>query len=496
MSRAAGKKLVLAVIDSLKPEMLDRAIAEGRAPALQTLVERGVYIDDCVSVFPSVTPVASATITTGTTPDSHHIPAMNWFLRGEERYVEYGSSFPATRTFGVVRSLFDTVYNMNLAHLSRATPTIFERLDDAGVRTACTTYLIYRGRHRHPAASASVLSRLGKAMQFRHAVYGPAELFYADIFESRATGCTSTLGLPGQRDQHSGCVGAHLVENDLFDFMLLSLPDNDTHSHKYGPEAQVTSLAAADQQIERMMHAAGGPDEFLDDHAVIVCSDHSQSEIEDEIDLFRAFDGLGVLPPSGVRESKTGRAEIAVCPSSRSAQVYVLDHDARPSMVPRVVRTLLALDGVDLVMRLTDHPDGEVSVQSRTGELRFTPRGDLTDLRGETWSVDGDLSVLALDVRDGTVRSARYPDALGRVWAALRCRRTGEVHASARPGWEFLDWGRAHHIGGGSHGSLHAVDSLGSLLWCGTGPDDSAVHEQWTLRDVLPMILDHFGVAD
>ena len=56
---------MLAVIDSLKPEMLDRAIAEGRAPALKALVERGVYIPDCVSAFPSVTPVASATIATG-----------------------------------------------------------------------------------------------------------------------------------------------------------------------------------------------------------------------------------------------------------------------------------------------------------------------------------------------------------------------------------------------------------------------------------------------
>src|ERR1700751_3400256 len=161
--------------------MLDRAIAEGRAPALQQLVERGVYVNDCVSAYPSGTPVCSATIATGTTPDAHRIPAMNWSLRGEERYVEYGSSFPATRTFGVVKSLYDTVYNMNMAHLSRATTTLFERLDDEGLRTACTTYLIYRGRHRHAPASGSVLSRLGKAMQFRHAVYGPTELFYPDL---------------------------------------------------------------------------------------------------------------------------------------------------------------------------------------------------------------------------------------------------------------------------------------------------------------------------
>ena len=88
---AAPKKLVLAVIDSLKPDMLDRAISEERAPALAALRERGVYVPDCVSSFPSVTPVASATIATGVGPDQHHIASMNWYHRGEERYVEYGS---------------------------------------------------------------------------------------------------------------------------------------------------------------------------------------------------------------------------------------------------------------------------------------------------------------------------------------------------------------------------------------------------------------------
>ena len=45
--------------------MLDRAVAEGEAPALAALLERGTYIRDCVSTFPSVTPVASAAIATG-----------------------------------------------------------------------------------------------------------------------------------------------------------------------------------------------------------------------------------------------------------------------------------------------------------------------------------------------------------------------------------------------------------------------------------------------
>ena len=488
------KKLVLAVVDAMKPAMLDQAVAAGRAPAMQLLMERGHHVSDCVAAFPSVTPVCSASIATGAAPDRHLIPSMNWYHRGESRYVEYGTSFKASQAFGFKRSLTDTIYNMNAEHLSAETPTVFETLDDADVRTAGTTYLMYRGRHRHEPSTDTTLTRIASAV-FKQPVQGPREFFYADIFASRRTGCRSQLGLPGVRDQHAGCVGQYLVEHDLFDFLLLSLPDNDTHSHKQGPEAQVTSLAAADQQIERLMHAAGGPDAFLASHAVIVCSDHSQSEVVDEIDLFRAFEGFAVLPPSGARETKGVTAEIALCPSSRAAQVYILDRDDRALLIRRVVRRMLGLEGVDLVMHLTDHPDGEAAVHSSRGEVRFAPRGDLSDLRGETWSVDGDTEVLALDIRDGRVTSDRYPDALGRVWSSLRCRTSGEVVASAKPGWEFLDWGRAHHIGGGSHGSLHANDSLGSLLWCGTGPEDPSAREQWTLRDVVPMILDHFDLA-
>jgi Type I phosphodiesterase / nucleotide pyrophosphatase len=416
---------------------------------------------------------------------------MNWYHRGEGRYVEYGTSFKASQAFGFKQSLTDTIYNMNLEHLAADVPTVFERLDDADVRTAGTTYLMYRGRHRHEVSGDTALTRIASTV-FRHAVYGPREFFYADLFASRRTPCRSQLGLPGVRDQHAGCVGEYLVERDLFDFLLLSLPDNDTHSHKNGPMGQVESLSAADRQIERLFHAAGGADAFLEDHAVIVLSDHSQSRVDAEIDLFRGLADFAVLPATRSKARGTN-AEIALCPNSRAAQVYVLDRDRRAKLVPRIERALLELEGVDLVMRMTDHPDGEAAVRSARGELRFTPRGGLQDERGQRWSIEGDASVLALQIRDDRVASATYPDALGRVWAALRTRTAGEVLASAKPGYEFQDWGGAHHVGGGSHGSLHANDSLGSLIWCGTGPDADA-RERWTLRDVLPMVTEHFGV--
>jgi hypothetical protein len=479
------RKLVLAVIDSLKPDMLDQAVAEGHAPALAALLDRGTYVRDCISTFPSVTPVASAAIATGRGPGEHHIPSMNWFHRGEERYVEYGSSLAATRAFGIVRSLYDTVYNMNLAHLSRAHKTVFEHLDDAGFRTACTTYLIYRGRTRHDPSGASVYRRIAEAAQFRHPVYGARELFYADLFDSRDTGCTSALGLPGQRDRHTACVGAYLVEHGLFDFLLFSLPDNDTYSHKAGPEGQVRSIGEADQALERIMHVAGGPEAFLEEHAVIVMSDHSQTAVEEAINLAEVFSEARVLTPGDVAPTE---AELAACPSARSAMVYALDGARRDELVRGAVDTLGEVDGVDLVIT---GEDGEAVVRTGRGELRFKPGGKLTDGRGRRWSVRGDEAALELELGGGAVESDTYPDALGRIWSALSCPHSGDVLVSAELGFEFVDWGGADHVGGGSHGSLHRDDSEGVLLLCGL---DAAEREHWSLEDVTPLVLEHFGV--
>jgi len=484
----AAPKLVLAVIDGLAPAALEQGIADGTAPILAELMARGVYIDDCVAAFPSVTPVCTASIVTGTRPDEHRIPGMNWYLRSEARYVEYGSSLQATRSFGIGRSLTDTIYNLNLSHLSRATPTIFESLDDAGVRTAGTTFLMYRGRHRHEASGDSALGRLVAATLFRHATWGPRELFYADLFASRDTGCRSQLGLPGARDQHAGCVGAFLVEHDLFDFLLLSLPDNDTHSHRTGPGGQVDSLTLADAQLERLVIAAGGIDAFLEEHAIIVMADHSHSPIERRASLRSGFADLRVLAPNDPRPDL---AHIAVCPGWRSGMVYVLDEDHRERLTRRVSRLAERIDGVDLVIRRAGE---EAVVWSPRGELRFAPGTGAADLAGRRWNFEGELGAVGAWVDDGTLYSDDYPDALARVWAALNCENAGEVLLSAAPGHEFTDWGGVDHVGGGSHGSLHREDSLGALLCVGVGPRAREERPQWSLQDIAPMVLGHFGL--
>ena len=437
-----------------------------------------------------MTPVCAASIATGTRNDRHHIPSMNWFHRAEDRYVEYGSSFSAARRFGVVQQLTDTVFNMNAEHLPADCETVFESLDDVDVRTAGTTYLMYRGRHEHELSRSSAITRLASQV-VRRTVMGPRELFYADLFASRDTGCRGQFGLPGVRDQHTGCVGSYLVEHDLCDFLLFSLPDNDTHSHARGPHAQVQSIATADRQLERLFHAGGGTERFLDEWAVVVMADHSHAAVERSVDLLDAFEDWHVLPPNGARRDE---AELAVCPAQRAAMVYALVPEAREDTVPRVVASARALEGVDLALWRPAPREG--SIASARAELRFSPGGDLRDPRGRRWSVEGDLGVLDLVVRDGVLTGDTYPDALARAWAALTCPTSGDVLLSASPGYEFADWGGVDHVGGGSHGSLHHSDSLGALAFCGVGAEpDPATQGGWSIVDIAPLVRRHFGLG-
>jgi hypothetical protein len=501
-------KLVLAYVDSLRSDMLELAIRDGRAPTFAKLVERGVLIEDCVSSFPSVTPVACAEIATGVAADEHWISGMNWYHRLERRYVEYGSSFEASRAFGIFRSLYDLVYNMNLAHLNPDVETIFETLDDGAVRTACTPFLIYRGRNRHQVSLDGLLRRAVDAtrLKFRHHTWGPAELFYGDLYASRPVPCKST-SIPGNRDEYAACCAAELAATGLYDFLLLSLPDNDNYSHRHGPEATVESIAKADSCFADFLEAAGGLDGFLAESALILMADHGQTPVHRPLPLAEALSAdWQVLRPSHDRPEE---ADLAVSPTSRAAHLYLLAA-AEPAAEHERLRAATAeLEGADLLCWLEDaegrpmvrespgagRAGGLTAVVERDGErLRFRPGGELSDLRGRPWRLEGEPGVLDAAIDDGRLRSDDYPDPLGRLWAALCAPHCGDLLLSVGLGYECVDWGGTTHVGGGSHGSLHRGDSLGPLLFVGCGPESAGEREQWTLADVAPVVRAHFGL--
>jgi hypothetical protein len=503
------KKLVLSYIDSLRTDMLELAIGNGQAPTLAKLVDRGVLIEDCVSSFPSVTPVANAEMVTGVGADRHWISGMNWYHRLERRYVEYGSSLEASRAFGIFRSLYDLVYNMNLAHLSPEVSTLFESLDDAGLRTASTPFLIYRGRHRHQVSLDGLLRRAVDAtrLKFRHHTWGPGELFYGELYASRQVPCKPS-SIPGTRDGYSACCAAELAAAGLYDFLLFSLPDNDNYSHRHGPGASLESIGKADHCFGKLVEASGGMDGFLADNALILMADHAHTAVHAELPLAEALGRRWrVLQPS---EDRPEEADLAVSPTSRAAHVYLLDPAHHRAQHHAVRSELAGLEGVDLVCWLAsadgvplERPDPGIdpgeplsAVIERDGaELRFRPGSAVEDLRGARWDLSGDAAAIDGTIEEGVIRSDTYPDPLSRVWSALCAPHAGDVLVSAALGYECVDWGGSAHVGGGSHGSLHRGDSLGPLLFVGCGPASPGERRQWNLRDVAGVVLDHFAVG-
>ena len=427
----AIKKLILIVIDGLTPSVFEAAVGDDRAPALSFLAEHGSYAR-AVSTFPSLTPVCLSSLATGAHPNIHHIPHLVWYDRDRKRLVEYGSSFGAVRAAGMTRSILNTIINMNRQHLAADAVTVFEALDDAELTSAAINITCYRGRTRHlPTLPAVTIP-----------AYGPKRFFFYNLFESDPTGAPLAIRgrSQGSIDGYAASVGRWLVTRDGFDFLAYYLPDYDFASHAHGPEGAFEALARSDAAIGALLEAAGGPEDFLERYAVVLCADHGQTKVERSVPLQASFaDVRGAL----------------VTASNRAGMIYRLPE--------------CKLDARELAELL----DGDEAAET----VLFREDDDVIARR------DGvDAAVLPGDpVFD-------HPEGGTRAWAALHNPHAGDVLVSAAPGVEFADLAGRSHVGGGSHGSLSRGDSEVPMLTIGLdGVPKSIV-------DVAPAVLRHFGV--
>jgi len=423
--------VILVVIDGLTPSMFEAAVGDGRTPALSFLAEHGDYAR-AVSTFPSLTPVCLSSLATGAHPDVHHIPHLVWYDRERARTVEYGSSFAALRAAGMARSILNTIINMNRLHLARDAVTVYEALEDAGLTTAAINITCYRGRTRHLPTLPGVTVP----------AYGPKRFFFYNLFESDPTGAPLAVfgRAQGSIDGYAAAVGRWLVTRDGFDFLVYYLPDYDFASHAYGPDGAFEALARSDAAVGALLDAAGGPDEFLERYAVVLCSDHGQTGVERSSRLESSFaDVRGALVTASNRAGMVYR--LPSCKLDTRSLAKLLDDD----------------DAVDTV--LFREGDGAVARRDRE-DVRIDPDGALFD----------------------------YPDGGRRAWAALHNPNAGDVLVSAAPGVEFADLAGRHHVGGGSHGSLERGDSEVPMLTVGLDAAPASI------VDVAPAVLRHFGV--
>jgi len=362
----------------------------------------------------------------------HHIPSLVWWNREERRIVEYGSSFPALRAAGLSQSLLDTIYNMNAQHLSSEAVTVFEALEDAGLVAGAANITCYRGRRRY----------LPTVPGLNRAAYGPRRFFFYGLFESDRTGAPLSIRSRrgGSIDAYAAAVGRWLVTRDGFDFLAYYLSGYDFASHEGGPDGAAAgrALEQIDAAIGTLFEASGGPDEFLERYAVVLLSDHGQTNVEQVARLQEPFAGL--------------TDEVVVTGSNRAGQVYL-----RPGARVEPAQLAQRLDGFAAV---------DVSLRR-----------------------EGDEVVARRDGADAPVEKLEHPDAAWRARSALANPNAGELLVSAAEGWELADLGGRHHAGGGSHGSLVAGDSVVPLLTIGLRAGLQRI------TDVVPAVLEHFGVA-
>ena len=472
------------MLDGIRPDVLQAAIREGDAPNLGALAHRGEAVWDAVSVFPSITPAATAAIATGEAPARSGIVGHAWYDEVERRVVVYGAMTETVMASGPIRVFHNNVWRMNRDDLHAA--TLFEALHDRGFDGACVNFPVRRGPHTHPIRMKTVERYIKGGRYLGPSVQGPKEYFMGDLFYSRDTGFSGrranggVLRSVGINDDYAARVGAMLLKERAAPFNLVYFFKGDSIAHHHGLEAQRQWLATADEYVARIFKAGGGAERVLEEYAVLALSDHGHAPLLPKgryVDL-RMIPGQNVS--SGVKARFGNGTTVVVVPNGRSALLYLRGDVELGS----VVEKLAGRRGVDLAAWMEE---GWLAVHRLGREVRFKPGSGPKDPFGRPWELEGDPRALDITISDGFVHYGEYPDALERLWGCLHSPRCGDVVLSATPGYTFGEISGGYHTAS-DHGSLHESDSNVFVLASGV----PAPHR---ITDVAPTLLSHFGAG-
>lgn len=506
------KRTLLIVIDALASRVVNPAMEDGRLPSLQRLAERGTLREKCVSIFPSITPAATASIVTGHYPCDHGIAGAYFYDTDEDRVSYFGTDF-----WAVQRESFSTYFQDFLVRLNAEilqSETLFQCVERSGLSAGCINYMIYRGDKKH-LVNMPWLMKLWPGIPFAEEVGGPSMLYEGDFISDRPQVNRDDLSGPGGmfrrfgfQDDTTAEILLTVAKEDAWpDFTLAYFPDNDFKSHSEGPVSALAAVRKVDDFLHELFEVCGGLDNFLARHAVLVVGDHSQSDLIADEDA-RGIDVNDVLKGFDLVDAGadwTDDSQIMACPNMRSCQFYL--RRGYLSKRDEIVRQLLNETRVDQVIWRESggvDPEGNnagssyhVATEGR-GRMRFARANGqaagrkVSDDFGNHWRVEGDLSAVDARVENDCLRFANYPNALERIATCFHQPTSGDLWATAQPGYEFVLPGTEVHAAG-SHGSLHELDSLAPLI-CAGFPSNIEVPKPVRTVDVVPLCKQLLGI--
>ena len=496
-------RVLLIVIDGASPRVVCPAIQTGRLPHLKRIADAGSLHQASVTIFPSITPAATTAIATGCYPAESGIAGASWYDPARREIAYYGDDFWVIAKEGLGAFLREFLVRLNGDRLKA--PTLFELVERTGRTAACLNYLVYRGNVVHKVKMPWLMTML-PGVPFTETVEGPSLLCLGDFIDdcpvrsARGADSGGVMHRFGMDDESTARMLCELAGGGpMPDFTVAYFADNDYRSHEVGPQAALPVINRVDRAIGAMFDAAGGADRFLGETCVLMTSDHGHCEILD--DRKRAVIRLDRLL-ADFRQADLGRGwrdtdEILICPNMRATQIYLRQPGS--ATIDRVARSVLADARVDLVLWRT-HPrngdDGTYVVESQRGRLEFR-RGNegsrcALDAFGTEWSWRGDDTALHIGLDGRRVESSEYPNAFERIAGALDAPNSGEVWVTAQPGCEFELPGGNAHVGGASHGSLHALDSLCPVVIGGAGA--CALPTAMRSVDIAPLCMKLLGL--
>ncbi len=311
----AEQRHLLIVLDGLRPDY----VTPDLMPNLHALGERGVVFGDHHAVYPTVTRVNAASISTGAYPETHGLMGNAVF-------------FPAVEP----TRFMSTSERANLLRIEEVedgglltAPTLAERLQSAGLRLLVAS------------AGSS-----GSSYLLNHRIAGGGIIHYEYALpEALGQAVQERLGPPPpaampNRDRNRYIVDAFLEVglghvDPAVTVLWLSDPDTTAHANGIGHPTSVAALRAVDEEIGRIqdgLRAAGQFEAFN----LWVTSDHGFSTHTGAVDL----DAL-LAPFAG--ELPDGSPRIV----AGSGAIYVRDGDT--GTVARIVEALQASERVGAI---------------------------------------------------------------------------------------------------------------------------------------------------
>jgi hypothetical protein len=496
-----SSKVLLVVIDAATPHVVCPAIQTGRLPVMRRLVEAGAMHSGSASIFPSITPAATSTIITGAYPAEHGIAGASWFDAAKQEVAYYGDDFWIILREGFGQFINDFLLRLNGDRM-RA-PTLFEMVERAGRSAACLNYLVFKGSFPHKVNVPGVIAAL-PGVPFTETVEGPSMLCLGDFVGTPTPHGhkPDEKGGPfhrfGMDDASTGAMLKDLAEKKaLPDFVVAYFADNDYVSHEVGPVEALKVVERIDRMLGETFEAAGGLDRFLEHTAVIITSDHGHCDVLHDPDAaIRLDQRLGHFAQAALGRAWRRKDEIMICPNMRAAQVYV-QHPS-PESIERIAAAALDDTRVDQVIwrsRLTGGASAYTVASSR-GRLEFAREAsahNAVDDFGGLWAWSGEAAVLGLEQDGRALQFSEYPNAFERIAGVLDLDQSGEIWVTARPGCEFEVPGGRAHVGGASHGALHALDSLSPVIVAG-GASPPRLPAAMRSVDIAPLCMDILGI--